>query len=282
MKIIRSIKNMQKYAAAIKRRGKTIGFVPTMGYLHEGHFSLARQARMDTDVVVMSIFLNPIQFGPKEDFKKYPRDFRRDCRLAQKAGIDVIFYPSQKAMYPKDYQTYVEVQELSRRLCGKSRPSHFKGVATVVIKLFNITKPDIAYFGQKDAQQAVIINRMARDLNMDLRIRMMPVLREPDGLAMSSRNVYLSPTQRKEALVLKKALQKARSMINSDEIHSRAIISRMRRMINKIPALKIDYISIVDFNTLRDLEVVKGKVLIALAVKTAGDIRLIDNIILRK
>ena len=277
MKIIRSIKQMQQFAVNAKKRGKTIGFVPTMGYLHKGHLSLLKQAVKDTDVTVMSVFVNPIQFGPNEDFKKYPRDFGRDCRLAKLAGVGIIFYPSTKDMYPEGFQTYIEVVDLSRYLCGEYRPGHFKGVATVVIKLFNIVKPDISYFGQKDAQQAVIIRRMATDLNMDLRVKVMPIIRDADGLAMSSRNAYLSPTERKETLVLKSALQKAKDMINSDEIESRKIISQMRRIIKSAPSAKIDYISIVDPQTLRDLKTIKGKILIAVAVKI-GKTRLINNV----
>jgi pantoate--beta-alanine ligase len=288
MQIIRSIKKMQRFAVQAKGRGKTIGFVPTMGYLHEGHLSLARQAAKDTDIVVMSIFVNPAQFGPGEDFKKYPRDLSRDSRLAGLAGVDVIFYPAATAMYPKGYQTYVEVTDLSRYLCGAFRPGHFKGVATIVMKLFNIVRPDIAYFGQKDAQQAIIIKRMAVDLNMDLRIRVMPIVREPDGLATSSRNVYLSPTERHQALVLKNALQKAKYMINYDEKDPGRIKGAMRRIIvRNAPSAKIDYISIVDPQTLRDLktlacrynkpgQAIKGKILIALAVRIAKT-RLIDN-----
>lgn len=272
---------MQRYAARLKKQGKTIGFVPTMGYLHKGHLSLAKQARKDSDIVVMSIFVNPTQFGPKEDFKKYPRDITRDRRLAKAAGVDVIFYPTVKAMYPEGYQTYVEVFELSKYLCGASRPEHFKGVATVVTKLFNIVKPDITYFGQKDAQQAIIIKRMVEDLNMDLKVRVMPTIREPDGLAMSSRNMYLSPTERKEALVLKNALQKAKDMVNSDEKDPKKIIAKMRGIINSAPSSKIDYISIVDTENLRDVKSLKsGEILIALAVKI-DKTRLIDNIIIK-
>jgi pantoate--beta-alanine ligase len=277
MKIIRSIKKMQQFAANAKKQGKIIGFVPTMGYLHEGHLSLLKQAVKDTDVAVMSIFVNPIQFGPREDFKKYPRDFKRDCRLAKKTGVDIIFYPSAKDMYPEGFQTYVDVVGLSRYLCGRSRPSHFKGVATIVAKLFNIVNPGMAYFGQKDAQQAIIIQRMARDLNMGLEVKVMPVVRESDGLAMSSRNAYLNATERTEALVLKNALQKAEDMINFGEIQTKKIINQMRMIIKGAPSAKIDYISIVDPQTLRDLKTIKGKILIAVAIKI-GKTRLIDNV----
>ena len=277
MKIIKSIKQMQRFAKLAKKQGKTIGFVPTMGYLHKGHLSLARQAKKDTDIVVMSIFVNPTQFGQKEDLKKYPRDFKRDSRLAKLTGVDIIFYPSAKDMYPENYQTCVEVIELSKYLCGRFRPWHFKGVATVVTKLFNIVKPDIAYFGQKDAQQAIIIERMVEDLNMDLKIKVMPIVREPDGLAMSSRNAYLRPSERKHALVLKKALQKAVLMIESDEKDPKKIISSMQNVINSAPSSKIDYISIVDAAILKDIKTIKDNCLIALAVKI-GNVRLIDNV----
>jgi len=280
MKIITSIKEMQQYASRIKRSGKTIGFVPTMGYLHQGHLSLVRQAKRDNDIVVMSIFVNPIQFGPKEDFKKYPRDLKADSAQAASAGVDIIFYPSSKTMYPKDYQTYVEVVELSKYLCGMSRPGHFKGVATVVAKLFNIVKPDIAYFGQKDAQQAAVIKRMAMDLNIGLKVKVMPIVREPDGLAMSSRNAYLSPPQRKDALVLKNALQKAVCMIRSDEKNAEKIKLCMRKIVNSVPSSKIEYISIIDAAFLRDTKEIKGNILIALAVRI-GNTRLIDNVKIR-
>jgi len=281
MKIIKSIKKMQQLANNVRKHDKTIGFVPTMGCLHEGHLSLVKQAKLDTDITVMSVFVNPAQFGPKEDFKKYPRNFKKDCYLAKKSGVDVVFYPSENLMYPKGFQTYIEVVNLSKYLCGKSRPGHFKGVATVVTKLFNIVKPDIAYFGQKDAQQARIIRQMASDLNMDLKIKTMPIVRERNGLAMSSRNAYLSPTQRKDALVLKNALQKAKDMINSDEIDVGKIKKQICHIINSVPSLKIDYVSVVNADTLEDIEIIKGRVLMALAVKI-GRTRLIDNVIVKR
>jgi len=281
MKIIKSIKKMQQLANNVRKHDKTIGFVPTMGCLHEGHLSLVKQAKLDTDITVMSVFVNPAQFGPKEDFKKYPRNFKKDCYLAKKSGVDVVFYPSENLMYPKGFQTYIEVVNLSKYLCGKSRPGHFKGVATVVTKLFNIVKPDIAYFGQKDAQQARIIRQMASDLNMDLKIKTMPIVRERNGLAMSSRNAYLSPTQRKDALVLKNALQKAKDMINSDEIDVGKIKKQICHIINSVPSLKIDYVSVVNADTLEDIEIIKGRVLMALAVKI-GSTRLIDNVIVKR
>ena len=250
-----------------------------MGYLHEGHLSLARQARRDTDIVVMSIFVNPAQFAPQEDLKKYPRDLKRDVKLARGVGVNVIFYPSIKAMYPDGYKTYVEVRELSNILCGKSRPGHFKGVATVVAKLFNITACDTAYFGQKDAQQALIIKKMAQDLNMPLKIKVMPIIRENDGLAMSSRNKYLSPQERQEAVILHKALLLAKSLIRQGYKGSRYLISRMKDVIREKKSARIDYIDIVDAQDLSPVKTIKGRVLIALAV-WIGKTRLVDNIII--
>jgi len=271
---------MQQFAVQVKNQGKTIGFVPTMGFLHKGHVSLIQQSKKDTDITVVSIFVNPTQFGPKEDFKKYPRNFKRDCLLAAKSGADIVFYPSVKSMYPKGFQTYVEVVELSKPLCGSLRPGHFRGVATVVIKLFNIVKPNVAYFGQKDAQQALVVRRMACDLSMDLKIKAMPIVREKDGLAMSSRNAYLSPTEQKQALVLKKALQKACDMIKSDEKNTKNIISSMEKIITGASSPKIDYISIVDAETLQEIKKITGHILIALAVRI-GKTRLIDNVQVR-
>lgn len=280
MRVIRSIKQMANYARDVKLQGKSIGFVPTMGYLHEGHLSLMRRARRDTDVVVMSIFVNPIQFGPKEDFRRYPRDLKRDKRLAEGVGVDVIFYPFVEEIYPKDYLTYVNVERITEVLCGASRPAHFRGVTTVVNKLFNIVQPDIAYFGQKDAQQAIVIKKMVEDLNMPTRIKILPIVREPDGLAMSSRNTYLNSQQRKDVLVLYRSLLRAKKMIKEGERDSNKIIRKMREMIKKLPYSKNDYISTVDAKNLKPLKKLSGKVLIALAVGI-GKTRLIDNIIVK-
>ncbi|MDD4899982.1 MAG: pantoate--beta-alanine ligase [Candidatus Omnitrophica bacterium] len=276
MKIIRSIKVMQDYSGAEKKKGKKIGFVPTMGALHQGHLSLIKRAREENNSVVVSIFVNPAQFGPKEDFKKYPRDLQKDALLCKKNGVDVIFYPSAKAMYPPEYKTHVNVQDLSSVLCGKSRPGHFQGVATVVAKLFNIVGPTRAYFGQKDAQQATIINRMALDLNLPVKVRVLPTIREKDGLALSSRNLYLSQEERKEAVVLSEALKLARKLIRAGEKKSAAIIAAMRKLISSGRNAKIDYISIVDAKTLKPVPNISGKCLIALAV-WIGKTRLIDN-----
>jgi len=272
---------MSMLVRILKKEGKSIGFVPTMGYLHEGHLSLVKTAKKHTDVVVMSIFVNPLQFGQDEDLDKYPRDFKHDEEMARSAGVDVIFYPSAKDMYPEGYATYVNIDGLSDDLCGKSRPGHFLGVATIVAKLFGIVKPDLAYFGQKDAQQAVIIKKMVEDLNMGIEIKILPTVREPDGLAMSSRNTYLSEAERADAAILYKSLKKAEELIKLGERESKKIIKTMRTMIEARPAAKIDYISIVDTKELTDMNTISGDALIALAV-SVGKTRLIDNIIVKE
>jgi pantoate--beta-alanine ligase len=278
MRLIRTIRAMQRYSEAHKRKAKLIGFVPTMGYLHEGHLSLMRAARRDCDVSAISIFVNPTQFGPKEDFKKYPRDLKRDMRLAESVGVDVVFYPSVKEMYPEGFVTYVNVEGLSEGMCGTSRPGHFRGVATVVTKLFNAVQPDVVYFGQKDAQQAIIIKQLVRDLNMPIKVKILPIIREKDGLAMSSRNRYLSPKERIDALVLSQSLKKAREMVKSGIRSSGEIIRTVREIIRVKKNAKIDYIACVDAINLRPVSKIKGRVLIALAV-WIGKTRLIDNII---
>ena len=236
-------------------------------------------AKKHTDVVVMSIFVNPLQFGPKEDFEKYPGDLKRDEELATTAGVDIIFHPSVNDIYPAGYSTHVNVEGLTDTLCGASRPGHFKGVTTVVAKLFEIVRPDIAYFGQKDAQQAIVIKKMAADLNMGVEVKVMPIIREPDGLAMSSRNVYLSDSERKDALVLHESLRKAEEMIKGGERDSRKVIKAMQELIKLAPTAKIDYVSIVDAVTLKDTKTINPEVLIAVAV-FIGKARLIDNIIM--
>ena len=272
---------MSTFVKMLKKEAKTIGLVPTMGYLHEGHLSLARTAKKHTDVVVMSIFVNPIQFGPDEDFERYPRDLKRDEELARSAGVDVIFYPPAKEMYPQGYSTYVNVEKLTDALCGESRPGHFRGVTTVVAKLFGIVSPDMAYFGQKDAQQAIVIKKMAADLNMGVETKVLPIVREKDGLAMSSRNVYLSESERKDAAVLYQSLKKAEGLINAGEKDPGKVMKAMEELIKAKPSARIDYISMVDAKQLEDLkDTVSGEVLIALAV-FIGKTRLIDNIILK-
>ena len=279
MKIITSIKQMSDISQKLQRKGKTMGFVPTMGALHQGHVSLIRRARKENNIVVVSIFVNPAQFGPPEDLKNYPRNLKRDAQMCRKEGVDFIFYPHAEDMYPGNYKTYVTVDDLSDGLCAKFRPGHFKGVTTVVTKLFNLLQPEIAYFGQKDAQQAIIIKRMTEDLNMSVKIKIMPIVRQKDGLALSSRNVYLAPKERKEALVLSQALNLADKLIKQRNRNPKDIICRMRQLINKKKSAKIQYICIVDLENLKPVERIKGKVLIALAV-WIGRTRLIDNLCL--
>ncbi len=268
---------MRTFSLSAKGAGKTIGFVPTMGYLHEGHLSLIRAARAASDVVVVSIFVNPAQFGPGEDFARYPRNLERDEFLAEEAGADIIFHPSVTDMYPEGFSTFVEETVLSKHLCGLSRPTHFRGVTTVVLKLFNIVFPDVAYFGQKDAQQALIIKRMVQDLNLPVRIKVRPIVREPDGLAMSSRNEYLSPEQRKQATVLHRSLMEARRLVDSGEREAYKIKERIREIIQEAREARIDSINVVNRDTLEDIEKLRGNILIALAV-FIGRTRLIDNL----
>lgn len=280
LKLFRSPTKMQKFCLELRERGKRIGFVPTMGYFHEGHLSLMRKARLENDIVVVSIFVNPIQFGPREDFERYPRDFRRDCKLAEQVGVDVIFYPSINAIYPQGYATFVEVERLTDVLCGRSRPGHFRGVTTICTKLFNIVLPHTAYFGQKDAQQAIIIKRMVKDLNMPLKIKILPIIREKDGLAMSSRNVYLNEEERKQALVLNKSLTYAKKMFKQGIKDAKKIKDKVRKMIAEKPLACIDYVEIVDLEELKPVKEIKKPSLLALAC-WFGKARLIDNIILK-
>jgi len=279
MEIFSKIDDLKKKLKEERKKGKRIGFVPTMGYLHEGHLSLVRQSVKDNDLTVLSIFVNPIQFGPGEDFERYPRDIERDKRLLEKEGVNYLFFPTNEEIYPSGFKTFVEVAELGKKLCGKSRPGHFRGVTTVVLKLFNIVQPDKAYFGQKDAQQAIIIKKMVKDLNLDVEIVVMPIVREEDGLAMSSRNVYLNEEERKNATVLYKSLKEAERMIKEGERDAEKVINRMREIVMSYPKALIDYIEIVDTEELNPVNPIKGKVLIALAVYI-GKARLIDNTIL--
>ncbi len=277
MKIFKYTSEITKHIKSQKMRGKRVGFVPTMGYLHKGHLSLIKAAAKDTDLVVVSIFVNPAQFGPREDFKDYPRNLGRDKRLAEDAGADIVFYPSAKEIYPNGYNTYVEVGDITRMLCGASRPSHFKGITTIVTKLFNIITPDIAYFGQKDAQQAIVIKKMARDLNMNIKIKVMPIVREGDGLAMSSRNIYLSKSQREDALVISKSLRMAKRLVLQGESDTKKIRQEMKDLINSRKKMRIDYLSIVNPDNLKELKRIRSKALIAIAA-SVGKTRLIDNI----
>jgi len=279
MLIMRDIKQMQDFSRKVKRRGRSLGLVPTMGALHEGHLSLIRKARHDNDKVVVSIFVNPAQFGPAEDYRRYPRNLKHDADLCKKEGVDAIFYPDAKKMYPDDYKTFVSVQDLSELLCGKSRHGHFRGVATVVTKLFNIVEPDTAYFGQKDAQQSIIVRKIVRDLNIPVKIKVMPTVREKDGLALSSRNAYLNKQERKDASVLYQSLKLAELLTKGGLKATDRIISRISEVIQKKKTAKIDYIAIVDTENLKAQKKVSGSCLIALAV-WIGRTRLIDNIII--
>jgi len=278
VRVIRSIKEMAGFSDKMRSKGKAIGFVPTMGALHEGHSSLILRAHKENDIVVVSIFVNPIQFGPKEDYRRYPRNLKHDARLCQKAGADVIFCPGAQQMYHDNYKTYVIVENLSDVLCAKFRPGHFKGVATVVTKFFNIVRPHKAYFGQKDAQQAIIIKKIAEDLNIPVRIKVMPTVREKDGLAMSSRNTYLNKEERLDAKVLYQALILAKNLIKRGYTDSSGIIRKMRRLINKKKSACIQYIAIVNPNDLQPIDKIRGRILIALSA-WIGRTRLIDNII---
>ncbi len=276
MRIIRTIRQMQAVSFGEKKNGRRIGLVPTMGALHEGHASLIRACRRHNDVSVVSIFVNPIQFGPREDLNKYPRTLRADLALCRRLGVDFVFAPSSVEMYPGGFLTFVEVSHLGDGLCGASRPGHFRGVTTVVAKLFNAVFPENAYFGRKDAQQAAIIRRMTADLNFPVSIEVMPIVREKDGLAMSSRNRYLSAGERADALVLQGALRLAREMVSSGCVHASRVVSAMERHVSAVKSARIDYISIVDARTLEPVYRLSGRCLIALAVKI-GATRLIDN-----
>lgn len=279
MQIVHTVADMQRTADALRAAGRRIGLVPTMGYLHAGHTSLITFARRRADIVVVSLFVNPTQFGPGEDYRTYPRDLERDLRLIRETGGDVVFNPSAEEMYPPDFAASVQVERLTEGLCGASRPGHFRGVTTVVAKLFNAIKPHFAVFGQKDAQQCLVIRRMARDLGMDVEISIAPTVREPDGLAMSSRNVYLNPDERAQATALHRALSLAGRMVESGERDPAAVISRMRALIAERPAARIDYVAIVDTGRLEPVDRLAGEILVALAVRF-GKARLIDNIIL--
>ena len=280
MRLISSTSDMQDAAACHRSEGRVIGLVPTMGYLHEGHTSLIRLARDRSDLAVVSLFVNPLQFGPNEDYQTYPRNLKEDLRLIEEAGGEIVFTPPTDEMYPDDFSTHVHVEGLTDDLCGASRPGHFRGVTTVVTKLLAIVKPHLAVFGQKDAQQALIIRRMVRDLNFESEILIGPTIREPDGLAISSRNVYLDPEQRQEATLLYRALQVARDLIQAGERDAEKIVQGMRNLISESPSARIDYVSIVDTDRLKPRDRISGEILIAGAVHF-GRARLIDNIIMK-
>ncbi|RKZ14533.1 pantoate--beta-alanine ligase [bacterium] len=276
MRIATRVDEMKSIAEEYRKNGKRISFVPTMGYLHEGHLSLVDIARKDGDICVVSIFVNPIQFGPGEDYERYPRDVERDERLLEQRGCDVLFYPSASEMYPEDFLTRVRVEKLSSILCGKSRPGHFEGVTTVVLKLFNIVKPHVAVFGEKDYQQLVIIKRMVRDLNLDVEIVAGEIIREKDGLAMSSRNVYLDPVERKQATCLFRSMLLAQDMVKAGIRDTKTIVEAVGGFIKKFDRARIDYVKIVHPDTLEELEEIHDRARILLAVYF-GNARLIDN-----
>lgn len=278
MLIIKTISQMQAAALDLKRQGRRIGFVPTMGYLHEGHLSLLDAIKDRCDTLVVSIFVNPAQFSPGEDLDRYPRDFDRDHKLLRERGCDIVFQPAAGEIYPDDYATYVNVDCLTEGLCGKSRPTHFRGVTTIVAKLFNIVQPDIAVFGQKDGQQAAVIKRMARDLNFPVEIAVAPIVREPDGLAMSSRNVYLSRDERCDALCLRKALDIAEHMFDEGQRDTTKILAEIRGFLELVEGADVDYVEAVDPDTMQPVSRIDRPTMFALAVKI-GDTRLIDNTI---
>jgi pantoate--beta-alanine ligase len=279
MQIIKSPAEMQQTAFALRAAGKRLGCVPTMGFLHAGHLSLVALARERSDVVVLTLFVNPTQFGPKEDLAKYPRDFERDATLCRDAGVDILFAPEAGTMYAPDASLYVVEEKLSRGLCGAARPGHFRGVCTVVAKLFNLCLPHVAVFGAKDAQQLRVLRRMTRDLNFPIEIVAGPIIREPDGLAMSSRNVYLSADERQQALVLKRALDEAARLFHAGERATAPLKAAMEQIIAQAPAAKIDYIEIVEDDTLEPVATLAKPALIVLAV-FVGKTRLIDNMVL--
>jgi len=276
LKVISSIKEMQTYSESLRLLGKKIAFVPTMGYFHEGHLALMREAKKVADCVVVSIYVNPTQFGPKEDLSKYPRDFDRDLKMAESVNADVIFFPHDNEMYPENYQTYINVERVTQNLCGISRPTHFRGVTTICLKLFNIVKPHFAIFGKKDFQQYIAIKRMVTDLDLDLQIIGLSTVREADGLAMSSRNVYLKGNERLSALTLIGGLKLAQNLYASGERKAAVIIGEVEKIIKSADHTNIDYIKICDTTNLEDVDDIKSQAVIALAVKV-GATRLIDN-----
>lgn len=279
MKIVNTINEVREAVKAWHKQGLTVGLVPTMGYLHEGHASLIARASKENDRVVVSDFVNPIQFAPNEDLASYPRDIDRDAKVCEENGADIIFHPTPEEMYHKDFSTFVDITGPSEELCGKSRPIHFRGVCTVVSKLFLIASPDRAYFGQKDAQQLAVIKRMVRDLNFDIEIVGCPIIREADGLAKSSRNTYLSTEERKAAVILHKALEKGKELVLNGEKSAKAVIDTVTQVINSEPLAKIDYVQVVDFPNIKVVEDINGDILTAVAVYI-GKTRLIDNFII--
>jgi pantoate--beta-alanine ligase len=281
MRVVSTIKEMYSISDGVRKAGQTIVLVPTMGYFHDGHLSLMREGRRRGEVLVVSLFVNRAQFGEDEDYDVYPRDMSRDKGLAEEIGVDIVFVPTAEEMYPEGYQTFVEVERISKLMEGIFRPTHFRGVTTVVAKLFNIVKPHIAIFGEKDFQQLVVIRRMAEDLNMGIEIIGMPILRERDGLAMSSRNTYLTSNQRKAALSLNRSLQKASDLFRSGERRTGRIIDAVKEVIGREQGISIDYAEIRDARTLEEIESIEAQAVIALAAEV-GKVRLIDNLVLRE
>ena len=279
MKILSTVEEVREVVKAWKKEGLTVGLVPTMGYLHEGHASLIKKASQENDRVVVSDFVNPIQFGPKEDLASYPRDIQRDAEICEVSGADLIFHPQPEDMYSPDFSTFVDITGPSEELCGKSRPIHFRGVCTVVSKLFLITAPDRAYFGQKDAQQLAVIKRMVRDLNFDIEIVGCPIVRESDGLAKSSRNTYLSEDERKAAVILHKGLEEGKSLVLNGEKDAKVVVNKITEIISSEPLAKIDYVQVVSFPDVKIVDKIDGDILTAVAVYI-GKTRLIDNFII--
>jgi pantoate--beta-alanine ligase len=278
MEIAKTIQTVRSLVKEARTKGKKIGLVPTMGALHIGHISLIEKAKQQADFVVVSIFVNPTQFGPGEDFEKYPRPLQGDLEICRNTGVDVVFTPTAEQMYPQENLTWVNVEKLTEQLCGQFRPEHFRAVATVCAKLFNIVEPDFAFFGAKDGQQAIVIKRMVADLNMPLKIVICPTVRQPNGLAVSSRNQYLTENQKKDATLIYKSLQKCRAMINAGVKDTQEIATQMRKILQQAPSIKIEYVSIVDAETLQAIDHIAGSILAAAAVKI-GSARLIDNIL---
>ncbi|KAB3537702.1 pantoate--beta-alanine ligase [Alkaliphilus pronyensis] len=282
MKTIKTVKEMKEIVDSYKASfNKTIGLVPTMGYLHDGHLSLIKRAREENHIVIVSVFVNPTQFGVNEDYEIYPKDIKRDKELAEAAGADYMFHPTVEEMYPTGHKTYVEVLDITDKLCGASRPGHFKGVTTIVNKLFQIVEPNRAYFGLKDAQQVAVVQQMVRDLFLNTEIVPCPIVREPDGLAMSSRNILLSPEDRQAALILSKGLMEAKKIVDCGEKNVFTIKEKIIKIISQEPTVNIDYIEMLQFPTLEAVSIIGGKVLIAIAAKV-GNVRLIDNIIMEE
>ena len=284
MKIIESPSEMQAYCRELRQKGIAIGFVPTMGFLHEGHLSLVRRAQSDNDIVIVSIFVNPTQFGPDEDLEKYPRNFERDISLLKSEGVELVFHPTASDMYPEKYATFVDVEHVTDRLCGLNRPGHFRGVATVVAKLFNIVGPCRSYFGQKDYQQTVVIKKMVNELQMDVKVMVCPTVREPDGLAVSSRNSYLAPNERRAATILIKALKVGKAEIFRLQLRGECeqgipeVIAVMLSVLKNEPMAEVEYVEAADPDTLDQLKRISSKILLALAVRI-GTTRLIDNLV---